>query len=86
MAQYPYRAWLTCFQVKILLEAVDLHLQNPLEGQNLRERYTTEAQRRAAKVPWKQVAEYMEKRGCYRYGNATVKKKYLEVMDDPLNL
>ncbi|EXJ88373.1 hypothetical protein A1O1_05303 [Capronia coronata CBS 617.96] len=32
------------------------------------------------KVPWKQVAEYMENRGAYRYGNATVKKKYLEVL------
>ncbi|KIW91952.1 uncharacterized protein Z519_06934 [Cladophialophora bantiana CBS 173.52] len=32
------------------------------------------------KVPWKQVAEYMESSGAYRYGNATVKKKYLEVL------
>ncbi|KIW23146.1 uncharacterized protein PV07_11369 [Cladophialophora immunda] len=32
------------------------------------------------KVPWKQVAEYMESKGAYRYGNATVKKKYLEVL------
>ncbi|OAL37488.1 hypothetical protein AYO20_03337 [Fonsecaea nubica] len=32
------------------------------------------------KVPWKQVAEYMESKGSYRYGNATVKKKYLEVL------
>lgn len=29
------------------------------------------------KVPWKQVAEWMEDQGVYRYGNATVKKKYL---------
>jgi hypothetical protein len=77
---------LTCLQIRILLEAVDRHLQHHTEEQNARERYSTEAQRNAAKVPWKQVAEYMEKRGCYRYGNATVKKKYLKVMDDPLNL
>jgi hypothetical protein len=32
------------------------------------------------KIPWKQVAEYMEERGAYRYGNATVKKKYLDVL------
>ncbi|KIW19977.1 hypothetical protein PV08_00552 [Exophiala spinifera] len=32
------------------------------------------------KVPWKQVAEYMEGKGTYRYGNATVKKKYLEIL------
>jgi hypothetical protein len=32
------------------------------------------------KIPWKQVAEYMEEQGTYRYGNATVKKKYLEVL------
>ncbi|KAL2444230.1 hypothetical protein ABEF95_015998 [Exophiala dermatitidis] len=34
----------------------------------------------ANKVPWKQVAEYMESKGTYRYGNATVKKKYLEII------
>ncbi|KAI1618274.1 hypothetical protein EDD36DRAFT_459927 [Exophiala viscosa] len=34
----------------------------------------------ANKVPWKQVAEYMEGQGAYRYGNATVKKKYLEIL------
>lgn len=71
--------------VQILLEAVDRHLQHHPEGRNVPQRYMTEAQRRAAKVPWKQVADYMEKRGCYRYGNATVKKKYLEVMDNPLS-
>jgi hypothetical protein len=32
----------------------------------------------ASKVPWKQVAEWMHEQGTYRYGNATVKKKYLE--------
>ncbi|KAJ9500534.1 hypothetical protein H2202_003750 [Exophiala xenobiotica] len=32
------------------------------------------------KIPWKQVAEYMEGKGTYRYGNATVKKKYLEIL------
>ena len=73
-------------QVRILLEAVDRHLQNHVEAENAPERYPTEAQRKAAKVPWKQVAEYMEKRGCYRYGNATVKKKYLMVMEDPLKM
>jgi hypothetical protein len=34
----------------------------------------------ASRVPWKQVAQWMEDRGTYRYGNATVKKKYLEVL------
>ncbi|ERF70257.1 hypothetical protein EPUS_00445 [Endocarpon pusillum Z07020] len=72
--------------VQILLEAVDRHLQHYTDGHGMGERYCTEAQRKAAKVPWKQVAEYMEKRGCYRYGNATVKKKYLQVMDNALNL
>lgn len=32
------------------------------------------------KIPWKQVAEYMESRGTYRYGNWTVKKKYMEIL------
>jgi len=32
------------------------------------------------RIPWKQVAKYMENNGAYRYGNATVKKKYLEVL------
>lgn len=79
-------AALTWVQVEILLEAVDRQLQEhpePLKGEL---RYSTDAQRKAAKVPWKQVAEYMEKRGCYRYGNATVKKKYLTVMDNPFDL
>jgi hypothetical protein len=73
-------------QVEILLEAVDRHLQHHMEEENVPEGYSTESQRRAAKVPWKQVAEYMEKRGCYRYGNATVKKKYLKVTGDPLKM
>jgi len=77
---------LTWLQIQILLEAVDRHLQHHTEEQNIRERYSTEAQRKAANVPWKQVAEYMEKQGCYRYGNATVKKKYLQVMGNPLNM
>lgn len=76
---------MTFLQVQVLLEAVDRHVQHHVAEQISPERYMTEAQRKAAKVPWKQVAEYMEKRGCYRYGNATVKKKYLQVMDNPLN-
>lgn len=32
------------------------------------------------RIPWKQVAEWMEDQGSYRFGNATVKKKYLEQM------
>lgn len=79
------RARLTRPQVQILLEAVDHHLQSHPEECSAQETYPTGAQRKAAKVPWKQVAEYMEKRGCYRYGNATVKKKYLKVLEDPLN-
>ena len=67
-------------------EAAVLHLRYHVEEQGGPESYFTEAQKKAAKVPWKQVAEYMEERGCYRYGNATVKKKYLQVMDGPLNL
>jgi len=38
------------------------------------------------KIPWKQVAEYMESRGTYRYGNWTVKKKYLEILKQRANL
>jgi len=73
-------------QVQILLEAVDRHFQNHIDAPNVPEECSTEAQKKAAKVPWKQVAEYMEKRGCYRYGNATVKKKYIQVMENPLSL
>ncbi|EXJ57054.1 hypothetical protein A1O7_07398 [Cladophialophora yegresii CBS 114405] len=29
------------------------------------------------KVPWKQVAEWMEDQGTYKFGNSTVKKQYL---------
>ncbi|KIW65614.1 hypothetical protein PV04_07858 [Phialophora macrospora] len=31
----------------------------------------------ANKVPWKQVAEWMEDQGTYKFGNSTVKKQYL---------
>jgi hypothetical protein len=72
-------------QVQILLEAVDRHFQNHIDAPNAPEQYSTEAQKKAAKVPWKQVAEYMEERGCFRYGNATVKKKYIQVMETPLD-
>jgi hypothetical protein len=74
------------WQVQILLEAVDRHIQHHMDTPSVWEQCSTEAQKKAAKVPWKQVAEYMEKRGCYRYGNATVKKKYIQVMENPLNL
>lgn len=33
------------------------------------------------KVSWKTVAEMVAGRGCYHYGNATTKKKYVEVRD-----
>ncbi|ETI25911.1 hypothetical protein G647_02688 [Cladophialophora carrionii CBS 160.54] len=29
------------------------------------------------KIPWKQVAEWMEDQGTYKFGNSTVKKQYL---------
>ncbi|KAK5056116.1 hypothetical protein LTR84_012669 [Exophiala bonariae] len=32
------------------------------------------------KIPWKKVAEYMESKGAYRYGNWTVKKKYMDTL------
>lgn len=36
-----------------------------------------------SKVPWKKVAQWMvDHRGCYRYGNATVKKKYDELVQE----
>ncbi|KEF59512.1 uncharacterized protein A1O9_04356 [Exophiala aquamarina CBS 119918] len=38
------------------------------------------------KIPWKQVAEYMESRGTYRYGNWTVKKKYMEILKSRASL
>ncbi|KAJ9662456.1 hypothetical protein H2198_001345 [Neophaeococcomyces mojaviensis] len=35
------------------------------------------------RVPWKRVAEWMnQNRNCYLYGNATVKKKYKELLDN----
>lgn len=35
------------------------------------------------KVPWKKVAEWMrDNKGCYHYGNATVKKKYQELLKE----
>lgn len=40
----------------------------------------TSLKRLLARIPWKQVAIYMADRGAYKYGNATVKKKYLEII------
>ena len=36
------------------------------------------------KVSWKKVAEKMAERGSYHYGNATVKKKYMELRREQL--
>lgn len=36
------------------------------------------------KVSWKKVAEMMHAEGCYLYGNATTKKKYVQVRQEKL--
>jgi hypothetical protein len=36
------------------------------------------------KVSWKKVAELMHSQGCYLYGNATTKKKYVQVREEKL--
>lgn len=36
------------------------------------------------KVSWKKVAELMHEQGCYLYGNATTKKKYVQVRGERL--
>jgi len=38
-------------------------------------------QQEVNKISWKKVAEYMAELGSYKFGNATVKKKYLELVD-----
>ena len=36
------------------------------------------------KIAWKKVAEMMAGMGCYHYGNATVKKKYVQLRQETL--
>ncbi|RMZ76139.1 hypothetical protein DV738_g5114, partial [Chaetothyriales sp. CBS 135597] len=38
------------------------------------------------RISWKRVAEMMAQRGAYHYGNATTKKKYMEVRDEQVRL
>lgn len=62
------------------MQAVDAHTKALDDHQNLTTRSVASTSRRANKIPWKQVAEYMALRGTYKYGNATVKKKWTELM------
>ncbi|RVX74630.1 hypothetical protein B0A52_01756 [Exophiala mesophila] len=41
---------------------------------------TAALQQYLSKIPWKQVSEHMHAHGTYKYGNATVKKKFMEVL------
>lgn len=69
---------LTMLQIRALLEAVEAEAPP-----------STLAPRSADalnKVPWKKVAQWMvDHRGCYKYGNATVKKKYVELINEERN-
>jgi hypothetical protein len=62
------------------MQAVTAHTNASNDHQNPTNRSVPSASRRANKIPWKQVAEYMALRGAYKYGNATVKKKWTELM------
>lgn len=63
-----------------MLQAVAPYSGAANEHQQFATRNASTMFRRANKIPWKQVAEYMALRGAYKYGNATVKKKWTEIM------
>lgn len=68
-------------QIELLFEGVSqCSKADPLTSSLLQEHDAISIGQFVSKVPWKQVAEYMERMGTYRYGNATVKKKYLETL------
>jgi hypothetical protein len=68
-------------QVNQLVQAVTIHTNSsPIALGNYAGLDVHALQKWAEKVPWKQVAESMEAAGTYKYGNATVKKKYMEVL------
>ncbi|KAJ9615766.1 hypothetical protein H2200_001843 [Cladophialophora chaetospira] len=67
----------TCDDVRLLFDGV-LHFSNSIPIAHMPYEYDAASIRHFTnKVPWKQVAEWMEDQGTYKYGNATVKKKYL---------
>lgn len=62
-------------QVNALREGVELLGPAVVNGSSRKETLD--------RVPWKRVAEWMnQNRNCYLYGNATVKKKYKELLDN----
>lgn len=70
-----------CRQIELLCEGVDkCSKSNPTSSGSSTAFDAISIGQYVNKVPWKQVAEYMESKGAYRYGNATVKKKYLEIL------
>lgn len=64
------------------MQAVTAHTNASNDHEPFTTRSASTMSRRASKIPWKQVAEYMALRGAYKYGNATVKKKWTEIMRD----
>ena len=73
MALHLLGIWLMIYQVSALIEGVEA-----LAPPSAKRPQTKDA---LDKVPWKKVAEWMkDNKGCYHYGNATVKKKYQELL------
>jgi len=72
-------------QVELLFEAVSryAHAHSVLRHRDHLD--STTLDHFANTIPWKQVADFMAHRGSYRYGNATVKKKYMEVLNEQSN-
>lgn len=67
-------------EIALLLQAVAAHTNAANGNHSFANRSASTVSRGASKIPWKQVAEYMALRGAYKYGNATVKKKWTEVL------
>ena len=72
---------LTLIKVEMLCKAVrHYELRTFTDKRSLSNFRALSLEKRAGKIPWKQIVEYMAKRDCYRFGNTAAKKKYVEVM------
>lgn len=70
-------------QIELLKQAVELLGPSGLTKPPVSEKKSGPKPGAKAKIPWKKVAEYIEKNGgSYRFGNATCRKKWDEIQEE----
>jgi hypothetical protein len=70
---------LTKMKIKLLKECV----QQELNRINTHGHQSLTYNQKLGKVQWKKVADYIYKFGSYQFGNATCKRKWVEVNSGP---